>query len=74
MAIATYERTLVPDQSPFDRFLAGIPGAMTPQQQQGFNVFQGSDCRICHTPPLFTNNAFHNMGCARTTRTSGVRA
>lgn len=71
LAIATYERTLVPDQTPFDRFLAGIPGAMTPQQQQGFNVFQGSDCRICHTPPLFTNNAFHNIGLRPNTQDIG---
>jgi cytochrome c peroxidase len=62
MAIATYERTLVPDQTPFDLFVAGVPGAITPQQQQGLNVFLGSDCRFCHTPPLFTDNLFHNLG------------
>jgi len=60
-AIATYERTLVSDQSPWDRAQRGEPGALTPQQQQGFNLFQATECRICHTPPLFTDNAFHNL-------------
>ncbi len=57
-AIATYERTLIADQTPFDL------GTMTPQQQQGLNVFlnPGSRCGICHAPPLFTDNTFRNIG------------
>ena len=35
MAIATYERTLVPDQTPWDLFMAGDATAMTPDQIQG---------------------------------------
>ncbi len=61
-AIATYERTLVPDQSPWDAFVAGSPNALTPGQQAGWNFFQGSACRLCHTPPLFTNSTFRNIG------------
>ncbi len=57
-AIASYERTLVPNQSPFDL------GTLTPQQQQGLNVFQnpGSRCAICHAGPQFTDNTFRNIG------------
>ena len=62
MAIATFERTLVADDTPWDRFMAGQQDAMTPGQQQGWQVFQGSECRICHTPPLFTDNTFRNLG------------
>ena len=36
LALATYQRTLVPDQSPYDQFAAGNPAAMTQQQHQGF--------------------------------------
>lgn len=61
-AIATYERTLVPDQTPWDRFIAGDATAMTPGQIQGWNTLQGSPCLVCHTPPLFTNNSFQNLG------------
>jgi cytochrome c peroxidase len=62
MAIATFERTLVPDQAPFDLFVAGDANAMTQQQRQGLQVFLGSDCNFCHTAPLFTDGLFHNIG------------
>ena len=39
LALATYQRTLVPDQTPYDQFAAGNPGAMTPQQHQGLMVY-----------------------------------
>lgn len=62
MAIATYERTLVPDQTPWDRFVAGDQNAMTPAQINGWNQFRVSRYAACHTPPLFTNNTFRNVG------------
>jgi cytochrome c peroxidase len=63
-AIATYERTLVPDDTAWDRFVAGDASALTPQQQAGLNTFldPASRCSICHVPPLFTNGSFQNIG------------
>ena len=62
-AIATYERTLVPDQTPWDRFQAGVPNALTQGQIQGMNIFNtGGRCNVCHTPGLFTDNTFRNVG------------
>ncbi len=61
-AIATYERTLIPDQTPWDAFILGDPGAMTPQQVQGWNAFQASRCAICHQPPTFSDSTFRNVG------------
>lgn len=57
-AIATYERTLMPDRTPFDTH------TMTPAQRRGLNVLvaPGSRCGACHTPPVFTNNTFRNIG------------
>lgn len=46
-ALAAYERTLISDQSPFDRFLAGR-GSLTASQQAGLTVFD-SHCATCHT-------------------------
>ncbi len=60
-AIATYERTLLPDQTPWDLFIAGDTGAMTPQQVQGWNLFRASRCGICHEAPFFTNHTFKNI-------------
>ncbi len=62
MAIATYERTLIPDQTPFDAFLAGDQNAMGPDERAGWQVFQNSRCNECHTAPLFTDLTFRNIG------------
>ncbi|MDB5459460.1 MAG: hypothetical protein JWO72_1201 [Caulobacteraceae bacterium] len=64
MAIATYERTLAPDQTPYD--LGTRPGApIDPQVQQGLVWLESARCTVCHKPPLFTDNLFHNIGIRR---------
>lgn len=62
MALATYQRTLIADQTPWDRFDAGDVSALTPGQIQGLNAFNNSNCNACHVPPLFTGNGFRNIG------------
>jgi hypothetical protein len=62
LAIATYERTLIADQTPWDRFVAGNPAALTPGQTAGWNFFRNSPCAACHTPPQFTNATYRNIG------------
>lgn len=64
MAIATYERTLIADQTPWDEFVGGNTGALTPAELRGWQVFQNgaSRCAQCHTPPLFTDDSFRNIG------------
>lgn len=65
-AIATYERTLISDQTPYDAWLAGDDNAMTPSQIQGFNAFidPNSACIACHFTinDLFTDHNYHNLG------------
>ena len=61
-AIATYERTLVADQTPWDLYIAGDASAMTPNQTAGWNAFRNLPCAECHAPPLFTDNSFANIG------------
>jgi len=62
-AIAAYERSLVPDQTPYDEHMRGVPGAMTPEQIDGMNQFLGiANCHMCHTPPVFSDGSFHNNG------------
>jgi cytochrome c peroxidase len=61
-AIATYERTLVPNQTPWDRFVSGNPAAMTQGQIDGWNFFRNSPCSVCHRPPTFSDNVYHNIG------------
>lgn len=66
-AIASYERTLLSADSPFDRFMAGDTRAITEGQKRGWQLFRGkANCIACHTftsdSPFFTDNKFHNTG------------
>ncbi len=74
-AIATYERTLVPDQTPWDLFQNGVVGAMTPAQVAGMNLFNGAArCNLCHTPGLFSDGQFRNLGVRPIAQDNGRQA
>jgi cytochrome c peroxidase len=67
-ALAAFERTLHSALSPFDRFLAGQPDAMSQSARQGWVVFdQKVHCTRCHVvagdgqPALFTDHRFHTL-------------
>ncbi|MFA7096198.1 MAG: cytochrome c peroxidase [Gammaproteobacteria bacterium] len=68
MAIASYERTLVSANSPFDRWhFGGDEGAVDDAVKRGFRLFTGkAGCAACHSigekEALFTDHAFHNTG------------
>ncbi|MEZ5962352.1 MAG: cytochrome c peroxidase [Planctomycetota bacterium] len=63
MAIATYERTLVPDQAPIDDFLRGNTSALTPQEQHGKLVFEQLGlCTLCHGGTTFARARFADVG------------
>lgn len=61
-AIATYERTVVSGNCPFDRYQAGDSSAMTAEQIRGFEVFRDSNCASCHFGPNFSDGRFTNIG------------
>ncbi len=63
MAIATFERTILSGDSPFDRYMAGDKYALSPEQVQGMELFFGkARCNFCHSLPNFTDNSFSNIG------------
>ena len=70
-AIASYERTLLSANSPFDRwYFAGDPTAVSDEVKAGFKIFTGKgQCFACHTvtkdAALFTDQGFHNTGAAQ---------
>jgi cytochrome c peroxidase len=48
-AIQAYESTLIPDRTPFDRYLAGNKNALTYSQQAGLVIFNSkANCTECH--------------------------
>jgi cytochrome c peroxidase len=62
-AIATYERSLAPLHTPWDSYITGNKAALTAGQERGFNLFMGkARCNLCHVPPLFADDKFHNIG------------
>ncbi len=62
-AIATFERTILSGNSPYDRFKKGDKKAMTAEQVRGMSVFfDKAKCDRCHENSNFTLNAYSNLG------------
>src|ERR1700746_978150 len=69
-AIATYERTLVSFDSPFDHFVAGDANAISDSAKRGWELFNTkARCHLCpaltenhRDATLFIDNDFHNIG------------
>ena len=62
LAVATYERSLVSNQAPFDAFIAGNPNALTAQERLGLDLFRTNDCVACHGGNRLTDDRFHYIG------------
>ncbi len=75
-SIASFERTIIAGDSPFDRFFYGHDSqALTPEAQRGLKIFMNAkkgNCAVCHSigkdSSLFTDNKFHNLGIGADTR------
>lgn len=61
-AIATFERSILSGDSPYDRYIAGDKSALTQEQIEGYKVFKRSACADCHFGPNFTDGRFLNIG------------
>jgi len=67
-ALASYQRTLISANSPFDRWYYGKQeNALNAEEKAGFNLFAGkAQCVQCHTigseDAFFTDNKTHNTG------------
>ncbi len=68
LAIASFERTIISGNSPFDRYyFAREEDALNEQQKRGLDLFVNRGrCVSCHvieqTQAIFTDNRFHNIG------------
>ena len=63
-AIATFERTVLSGNSPYDKFKAGDTRALTEGQKRGMEVFFSNNarCDSCHEGVNFTNGKYANVG------------
>ncbi|SMB98804.1 Cytochrome-c peroxidase [Hymenobacter roseosalivarius DSM 11622] len=56
-ALASYVRSLVRLNSPFDRYVRGETAVLDAAARRGFNVYMGKGkCGTCHFMPLFNGN------------------
>jgi len=66
-ALASYVRTILAGNSPYDRYLSGDRSALGDQEQKGLQVFRGKgNCISCHLGPNLTDEDFHNTGAGAT--------
>ncbi len=61
-AIASYERSLLTPNSPFDLFLKGQQDAITSAEKQGYRLFIDYGCIACHQGVNIGGNMFGKMG------------
>jgi cytochrome c peroxidase len=62
-SIATYERTVVSDRSPFDAWIEGDESAISESAKRGFALFNTkAGCMNCHSGWNFTDDSFHDIG------------
>lgn len=65
-ALATFERTVVSKNVPFDAFAEGDEDALTTEAKEGLVLFQGkATCIECHNGPLFSDESMHNIGVGK---------
>lgn len=63
LALAAYERTLLANQAPFQRWLRGETVAMTDSEKEGALLFFGdAGCYNCHSGPALSDGKFHAIG------------
>jgi cytochrome c peroxidase len=62
-AIATYVRTILSGNSPYDRLKAGEAAAMSAAARRGLALFEGrAGCVRCHVGFNFTDEGYRNIG------------
>lgn len=73
-AIADFERTLVANNSPYDRYQRGDKTAMTNLQIQGMEAFTEVGCINCHSGPMFSDFQLHVLSVPDNTKIAGTDA
>jgi len=60
-ALATFQRNIVANNSPFDDYMRGDPNALNNQEIRGLNTFINSGCANCHSGPMFSDYDLHTL-------------
>lgn len=73
-AIAAFERTIVSDRAPYDRYVAGDTLALGESSRRGLVLFAELGCPSCHAPPLFESDRYEAAASELTATTDHGRA
>lgn len=57
-ALASFQRSMVSERAPYDRYAAGDLGALSADAILGMQAFADAGCPSCHTPPLFESEQY----------------
>lgn len=64
-ALASFVRSILSGDAPYDRYLNGDRAILTAVQQAGLQLFRGkANCNSCHVGPNLTDESLHNTGIA----------
>ncbi len=61
-ALASYERSIIANNSRFDYYARGNTNALTDLEVRGMNAFIQMNCTACHGGPMFSNYELHDLG------------
>src|SRR5579859_5384237 len=62
-AIASFERTVISNEAPFDRWVKGDDRAISDAALRGFVLFNGkANCAVCHSTWRMSDDGFHDIG------------
>jgi cytochrome c peroxidase len=62
-ALASYVRTILAGDSPYDQYVAGRHDALSADALAGLRLFRGkANCVACHLGPNLTDERLHNTG------------
>jgi len=67
-AIAAFERTLVTNNSRFDKYMRGDKDAIHISEKDGFELFKSVGCINCHNGPMFSDFKPHVIGVPRNSK------
>ncbi|MFK7811942.1 MAG: cytochrome-c peroxidase [Maribacter sp.] len=61
-SIATFERSLLTNNSRFDKYMRGEANAILLSEKDGFELFKSVGCVNCHNGPMFSDFKVHVLG------------
>lgn len=71
-AIACFERTLIANQSKFDRYMRGEASALTMSEKEGMDLFMKAGCARCHNGPMLSDFKVHVIAAPETDKRKDI--